>query len=153
MLIWVIGMSGGSVFVESTLSTQVPPPRYYSPTLLTLPPHIHTGPSGLVEQCRSVLWFFVMATSRSVFSTFFGTINTGLSAMDNGLGMVNRSIDNAAHNQKLRIAASQETYSKLIAQELEQELEAIDDWCNEREGRAESLAKTHARLLAAAANL
>ena len=146
-------MSGGSVLVETTLSTQVPPPRYYSPTSLTLPPHIHTGPSGLVEQCRSVLWFFVMATSRSVFSTFFGTINTGLSAMDNGLGMVNRSIDNAAHNQKLRIAASQETYSKLIAQELEQELEAIDDWCNEREGRAESLAKTHARLLAAAANL
>lgn len=94
-----------------------------------------------------------MATSRSVFSTFFGTINTGLSAMDNGLGMVNRSIDNAAHNQKLRIAASQETYSKLIAQELEQELEAIDDWCAEREGRADSLAKTHARLLAAAANL
>ena len=120
-------MSGGSVFVETTLSTQVPPPRYSSPTSPTLPPHIHTGPSGLVEQCRSVSWFLIMATSRSVFRTLFGTINTGLSAVDNGLGMVNRSIDNAAHNQKLRIAASQETYSKLIAQELEQELEAIDD--------------------------
>lgn len=94
-----------------------------------------------------------MATSRSVFSTFFGTINAGLSAVDNGLGMINRTIDNAAHNQKFRIAASQEVYSKQIAQELELELEAIDDWCNEREGRAESLAKTHERLIAAVANL
>lgn len=94
-----------------------------------------------------------MATSRSVFSTLFGTINTGLSAVDNGLGMINRTIDNASHNQKFRIAASQEVYSKHIAQELEMELEAIDDWCNEREGRAVSLAETHARLVAAAANL
>ena len=94
-----------------------------------------------------------MATSRSVFSTFFGTINTGLSAMDNSLGMINRTIDNASHNQKFRIAASQEIYSKHIAQELEQELEAIDDWCKEREGRAESLTATHARLVAAAATL
>ena len=94
-----------------------------------------------------------MATSRSVFRTLFGTVNTGLSVVDNGLGMINRSIDNASHNQKLRIAASQETYSKHIAQELELELEAIDDWCNERPGRADSLAKTHERLLAAAQNL
>ena len=96
-----------------------------------------------------------MATARSAAGSIFDLVkslaNTTVKAVgtiDNGLGMVTRTIDNAAHNQKFRIAASQESYGKQTAMQLEQELEAIDDWCSEVEGRADRLNSTYEKLVA-----
>ena len=101
-----------------------------------------------------------MATARSASASLFGviaslgsTVTKALGTIDNSLGMATRTIDNAAHNQKFRIAASQESYGKHIAKDLEIELEAIDNWCSEVEGRADRLASTYEKLVARAAEL
>lgn len=100
-----------------------------------------------------------MATTRSTYGSLLGTITTlaqtasnTLSTIDTTIGMASTAIDDAARRQKARSkldeVAYKETIAKEKAMELELQQEAILDWCEEVEGRAERFKATYDSLRA-----
>lgn len=88
-----------------------------------------------------------MATSRatiaSIFATIQGTANTltaAVGAVNDVVNMGNRAIDDAARRQKVRsevdIATYEETYLTEQVREITEVQDSVEEWCNEKEGRA-----------------
>lgn len=89
-----------------------------------------------------------MATSRatlaSVFATIQGTANTltaAVGAVNDVVNMGNRAIDDAARRQKVRSEADLVTYEETYLTEKTREItevqDSVEEWCNEKEGRAD----------------
>lgn len=89
-----------------------------------------------------------MATSRatiaSLFATIQGTANTltsAVGALNDVVNMGNRAIDDASRRQKVRSEADLATYEENYLTEKVQEItevqDTIEEWCSEKDGRAE----------------
>lgn len=89
-----------------------------------------------------------MATSRatlaSVFATIQGTANTltaAVGAINDVVNMGNSAIDDASRRQRIRSEADLETYEETYHMEKVREItevqDSIEEWCSEKEGRAD----------------
>ena len=89
-----------------------------------------------------------MATSRatlaSVFASIQGTANTltsAVGALNDVVNMGNRAIDDAARRQKVRseadLATYEETYLTEKVREITEVQDSVEEWCSEKEGRAD----------------
>ena len=98
-----------------------------------------------------------MATSRatlaSVFATIRGTADTitaAVGAVNDVVNMGNRAIDDAARRQKVRseadLATYEETYLTEKVREITEVQDSVEDWCGEKEGRAEKFESNLASL-------
>ena len=88
-----------------------------------------------------------MATSRATLASVFATIQSTANALTAAVGalndvvnMGNRAIDDAARRQKVRSEADLVTYEETYLTEKTREItevqDSVEEWCNEKEGRA-----------------
>ena len=84
------------------------------------------------------------ATIASVFATIQSTANTlttAVGAINDVVNMGNRAIDDASRRQKVRseadVATYEETYLTEKVREITEVQDSVEEWCNEKEGRAE----------------
>lgn len=97
------------------------------------------------------------ATSRMTLGALFGaitvtanTVSNSLGAINDGVEMLNKSISDASKRQQISskqdMAAFKEQYALETAQKVQEFHDSIDDWVDQRPGRAEKFKATLERI-------
>lgn len=102
------------------------------------------------------------ATARMSLGALFGaitvasnTISNTLGAINDGVEILNKTVSDASerqqHTSKEDMAAFKETYSLESTQRVQEFHDTLEDWMNQRPGRAEKFQATYDRLQASIA--
>jgi hypothetical protein len=120
------------------------------PLLLAAPP--------LMDHSINIPWGYTMtATSRMTLGALFGaitvtanTVSNSLGAINDGVEMLNKTISDASKRQQISskqdMAAFKEQYALETAQKVQEFHDSIEDWIDQRPGRADKFQATLERL-------